>query len=177
MIWNITQPPWVYFNCPTTHPLRFEVIRNMLHGVWIVLHCPITHPSRFEVIRNTLHSVWIFFDSLIAHPLCLKRTGTNSNNHDAFSTPLSHIPCILRWSETYIREYGFLHTAELHILSVLCSSGTIHKNPGSHSTAVSSAARGPRASFICFIGWKKKIAVLFDLFRPGKGQILWPFLS
>ena len=43
------------------------------------------------------------------------------------------------------------------------------------STAVSHAACGRRAFFISFIDWNKKLAILFDLSRPGKGQILWSF--
>ena len=102
-------------------------------------------------------------------------TGTNCKKEEPSFTALSHIPCVLKWSRTYISVHGFVCMAELHIPSVLYSSRPIHKNPGSHNTAVSYTACGPRASFIPFIGWKKKLAILFDLSRPGKGQTLWSF--
>ena len=107
------------------------------------------------------------------YPLfCNKPIRDKLKKKESSFTVLSHISCVLKQSGTYIRVDGFLRTVELHFPSVLYSSGTIHKNPGFHSTAVSHAACDPRASFI---GWKKKLAILFDLSRSDKCQILWSF--
>ena len=106
------------------------------------------------------------------HSFVINQSETNCKKEEPSFTVLSHISCVLKQSGTYIRVDGFLHTVELHIPSVLYSSRTIHKNSGFHSTSVSHAACDPSASFI---GWKKKLVILFDLSRSGKGQILWSF--
>ena len=106
------------------------------------------------------------------HSIVINQSEINCKKEESSFTVLSHISCVLKQSGTYIRVDGFLRTVELHISSVLYSSRTIHKNPGFHSTSVSHAACDPRASFI---GWKKKLAILFDLSRSGKCQILWSF--
>ena len=154
LIWSGTSPSRHGFISTALphilHVLRWSGTCYMAYGLFCTALSHIPRVSRWSGTPSIAYGSFLMAS---LHILCVLKELVQI---PITMTLFQHIPCILRWSETYIREYGFLHTAELHILSVLCSSGTIHKNPGSHSTAVSSAARGPRASFICFIGWKKK---------------------
>ena len=120
-------------------------------------HHPNDHSHHHVIIPLSIHS------------FVINQSETNSKKEESSFTDLSHISWVLKWSGTYIRVHGFLRTMELHIPSVLYSSRTIHKNPGFHSTAVSHAACGPRASFI---GWKRKqLQMQFYLISLGYARV------
>ena len=114
----------IHISCVLYWSITGLILDNLQHP-WHFFNNFFTHLLGLKVISEVLQSLGIFSTALSHISSVLKWSGTCLSMRGSSSTALIRIPGVLKWSGTCLNMRGLSATASLHISCVSKRSGII----------------------------------------------------